>query len=67
MSEFSDWKTHPVTKVVFEALQLREKELTESLVSSAGTDSLEDRYKAGYIAALRDVYLITVEDVQEAK
>ena len=66
MSEFSDWKSHPVTKKVFEALQVREKELTEALVTSAGESSTDDRFKAGYIAALRDIYLITVEDVQEA-
>lgn len=67
MSDFSDWKLHPITKRVFAGLQEQEGLLTEQLVVSAGVDSAEDRFKAGYIAALRDVYLIRLEDEGDVK
>jgi len=60
--DFLDWKSHPVTKRVFEGLKEQEALLQEQLVQSAGIDSSEDRYRVGYIAALRDVYLIRLED-----
>ncbi len=60
--DFLDWKSHPVTKRVFEGLKEQEALLLEQLAQSAGIDSSEDRYRAGYIAALRDVYLIRLED-----
>lgn len=61
-SEFLDWKQHPITKRVFAGLQEQENLIAEELVASAGIDSLEDRFKSGYIAALRDVYLVRLED-----
>lgn len=64
-SEFLDWKQHPITKRVFAGLQEQEQSMAEQLVSSAGVDSLEDRFKSGYIAALRDVYLIRLEDEED--
>lgn len=60
--DFLDWKSHPVTKRVFEGLKEQEALLQEQLVQAAGIDSSEDRYRVGYIAALRDVYLIRLED-----
>lgn len=66
-SEFLDWKQHPITKRVFAGLQEQEQSMAEQLVSSAGIDSLEDRFKSGYIAALRDVYLIRLEDEEDTK
>ena len=60
--DFLDWKSHPVTKRVFEGLKEQEALMQEQLVQSAGIDSSEDRYRVGYIAALRDVYLIRLED-----
>ena len=66
-SEFLDWKQHPITKRVFAGLQEQEASMAEQLVSSAGVDSLEDRFKSGYIAALRDVYLIRLEDGEDTK
>jgi hypothetical protein len=67
MSDFTDWKAHPITKRVFEGLKEQELILTDSLVTSAGVDAAEDRFKVGYIAALRDVYLIRLEDEGDAK
>ena len=67
MSDFTDWKAHPITKRVFEGLKEQEQAMTEALVTSAGEDSASDRFKVGYIAALRDVYLIRLEDEENAK
>lgn len=61
-AEFADWKSHPITKRVFEGLREQENLMKEMLAESAGIDSLEDRYRAGYIAALRDVFLVRLED-----
>lgn len=60
--DFLDWKSHPVTKRVFDGLKEQEALFVEQLAQSAGIDSNEDRFRAGYIAALRDVYLIRLED-----
>jgi len=67
MSDFTDWKAHPITKRVFEGLKEQELAMAESLISSAGEDSNNDRFRVGYIAALRDVYLIRLEDEGDAK
>lgn len=66
-SEFVDWKQHPITKRVFAGLAEQEAIMAEQLVVSAGVDPKEDRFKVGYIAALRDVYLIRLEDEEDTK
>lgn len=63
-SEFVDWKSHPMTKRVFDGLRERENEIKERLALSAGKEPDEDRFRVGYIAALRDVYLMDVESVE---
>jgi hypothetical protein len=65
-ADFIDWKSHPVTKQVFEGLREQEATVAETLAVSAGVDPLQDRYHVGYIAALRDFYLIRLED-EDAK
>ena len=64
-SEFVDWKSHPITKRVFEGLHEQEVNMLDQLATSAGIDSADDRYKVGYITALRDVYLIRLEDEED--
>lgn len=64
-SEFVDWKSHPITKRVFEGLREQEANLLDQLATSAGIDSTDDRFKVGYISALRDVYLIRLEDEED--
>lgn len=64
-AEFADWKSSPVTKKVFAGLREHETILIESLVTSAGIDVKEDCFKRGYIAALRDMYQVRVEDAGE--
>lgn len=61
-SEFSDWKNHPITKRVFQELKETERRIAEQLTVEAGIDPLENRFKAGYIAALRDFYLIRLAE-----
>jgi hypothetical protein len=64
-SDFIDWKSHPMTKAVFAALKEREDSVKETLAQTAGENSSMDRYYVGYIAALRDVYLVDSDDVKE--
>ncbi len=47
------------------ALNERATAITEYLQESAGLDSLSDRYKAGYLAAVRDVVHTSVEEISE--
>lgn len=60
--DFLDWKQHPITKAVFAELKQREDDLKDALAVSAGLDPKEDSYRRGYIAAVRDFYLTTLED-----
>lgn len=57
-SEFTEWKSHPVTKQVFQQLMMSEHEIKERLAMTAGEVPSTDRFLSGYIAALRDFYLI---------
>lgn len=63
--DFLDWKQHPVTKQVFAAFKEREGQLLLALGNSAGLDPQEDRFRAGYISALKDFYQVELEDTQE--
>jgi hypothetical protein len=63
-SEFMEWKSHPVTKQVFQELAHKEEDCKNILSVSAGINATEDRFFCGYIAALRDFYLIDVGDAE---
>lgn len=65
--DFFDWKQHPVTKKVFGGLQEQEATIVETLAVGAGLDPLQDRFYAGYIAALRDVYQVRLEDEEDTE
>ena len=45
-------------------LRLRVEGITEHQQAEAGKDSLQDRFHAGYIAAVRDMLNISVEDLE---
>lgn len=64
-SDFLEWKSHPMTKKVFEALQAQEAEIKDRVALEAGLDPLQDRFHAGYMAAYRDFYLIDFTEVSE--
>ena len=55
IEDFKDWKTQPVTKAVFAAINESIEGLKEELGAGAGIDPLSDRHKVGAIAAFRDV------------
>ncbi len=64
-SEFTDWKSQPITQKVFKALKEREELVKDILASSAGEDSRVDRFHVGYIAALKDFYLMDFSEDAE--
>lgn len=47
------------------AMDLRGKELTEQLQDNAGLDSLQDRYYSGYIACIKDLLQVKLEEIQD--
>lgn len=53
--DFIDWKSHPITKLVFKELRSNIEGLKEELASDAGLDSRADGIKVGAIRALQDV------------
>lgn len=63
--DFIDWKSHPVTKQVFQNLQERADAVKEILADSAGLDSGQDRFHSGYIAAVKDILLVQFDDIGE--
>lgn len=63
--DFYLWKKHYISELVFRELETREGQLVESLVQSAGVDPLEDRFRAGYIAAVRDFTRMSADDMEE--
>ena len=54
-SDFTDWKRHTVTQVVFSELSARIQNLYEVLGTSAGLDPLQDREFVGAIKAYKDM------------
>lgn len=54
-SDFIDWKSNPVTKLVFKELRSNIEGLKEELASTAGLDSRVDGIKVGAIQAFQDV------------
>jgi hypothetical protein len=62
---FRDWKKQGITKAVFQGLQERKEALQEELGQAAGINPLQDRFAAGYIAAVNDILNISLDDIQE--
>lgn len=60
---FRDWKANPVTKAVFNELYNRILAVREDLGNTAGIDPLEDRRKAGAIAAYGDMINVEYDEV----
>ena len=60
--DYLDWKRHPVTQVMLDSLHNNISSLCTELGVIAGKDPLEDRFKAGYILACRDVLDIQFEE-----
>lgn len=64
--EFSLWKDHPITKAVFEILEIYEEKTLEALIGNDDRDSekTSDFYR-GALLAYRDVLNISVGDVEQ--
>ena len=52
---------------VKEILDQRGVGITEILREQAGKEPLQDRFYCGYLAAVRDFLLVTLEDVKETE
>lgn len=64
-ADFYDWKRHPMTQIVIENLAKNVRDLKEALAEQAGKDPLEDRFRAGYIAAFNDIIRMDWEEPEE--
>jgi hypothetical protein len=53
--DFIDWKSNPMTRLVFKEIRQNIEGLKEELASTAGLDVRADGIKVGAIAALQDV------------
>lgn len=62
--DFKDWLSQPVTKAVFEAVQLKIDGLKSELAGSAGLDTRNDGIKVGAISAFVDILDTSFEEVQ---
>ena len=61
-SEFIDWKHSPVTKAIYEDLNIRILALQAELGQTAGTDPLKDKFVVGMIRAYKNVFDIEWEE-----
>jgi hypothetical protein len=58
----NEWKSLEITQVIMSELKLRQAQLRLELGQSAGIDPLDDRHKAGVIAAYEDILNIELEE-----
>jgi hypothetical protein len=54
-ADFDDWKSNKVTKSFFQAAEERVDDCKEMLASSAGIDTLQDRFLVGMVQAYREM------------
>ena len=64
-NDFSDWKRHPVTQVIFSQLTQRILDIQEILSEHAGVNPVQDREYVGAIKAYKDMVNIEYEDQGE--
>ena len=65
-NDFKDWQSYPITKALYQALELRIRELEDELGRTAGSDSLNDSKRVGAIQAIRDIMDVDwFEETQE--
>lgn len=64
-SDFTDWKRHPVTQVVFSQLNQRIFDIQEILSEQAGVNPVQDREFVGAIKAYRDMVNIEYDEQEE--
>lgn len=63
--EFSDWKRHPVTKIIFEQLESLIAEGKNELATTAGESPTLDARKGGAIQAYQNILETTFEEIEQ--
>lgn len=63
IDEFTNWKSHHVTKRVFDAIRELIYEGQVELGGTAGIDAVADRYKVGKINGLETILDLSLEDL----
>lgn len=66
-ADFTDWKRHPVTQVVFSQLNQRIFDLQEILSDQAGANPVQDREYVGAIKAYKDMVNIEYDEQEVAE
>lgn len=64
--DFVDWKSNPVTKAVFAHYKQRITDVGTELTFEAGQDPHRDRFKVGYLQALRDALDVNFGEAEDA-
>lgn len=62
--DFVDWKSNPTTKAVFAEMDNMIQGVAGELADTAGNDSLLDRFRVGYIQAIRDILAISASEME---
>jgi hypothetical protein len=65
-SDFSEWKSNPVTKAFYLAIRERIEDAKEVLSTQAGFNNAEDSFFRGFISAYRECLEFRIDDLQEA-
>lgn len=64
-SDFDTWKAEPTTRAFYQALAEQIGRVKELLAQSAGLEPTEDNFRRGYITALQDALLFSVEEAND--
>lgn len=64
VSDFSDWRSNPVTKAFYEACNIRVEDAKDQLSISAGLDPVQDNLLRGLILAYREMQDFRVDDIE---
>lgn len=64
---FKEWEQHPVTKAVKVGFDDRAKGMLEYLATEVAKDPRTDLIYSGYIQAVKDFLLVSMDDVKETE
>lgn len=64
-NDFDTWKAEPTTRAFYQALAEQIGRVKELLAQSAGLEPTEDNFRRGYITALQDTLLFSVEEAND--
>lgn len=62
--EWTDWKTHQVTRAFMSAAEERVEDAKEIMAGSAGLDSNNDNFFRGFCAAYREMQNFNIGDIE---